>query len=57
MKFEAAARSAGLARLETFIPRMGKRYAAGRNFDLGPDRHKGASIFHRHALFRGGLAA
>ncbi|TVP74292.1 MAG: deoxyribodipyrimidine photolyase [Rhodobacteraceae bacterium] len=53
MRFETATRAAGLARLEAFIPRMGKRYAAGRNFDLGPERHldvSGLSPFLRRRL-------
>lgn len=32
-------RAAGLARLETFTPRMGQAYAANRNTDFGPDRN------------------
>ncbi|MEM9725501.1 MAG: FAD-binding domain-containing protein [Pseudomonadota bacterium] len=32
-------RAAGLERLRRFQPAMGKRYAAGRNYDLGPGAH------------------
>ena len=31
-------REAGLARLETFVPRMGRRYAEERGYDAGPER-------------------
>lgn len=43
MQILEATRAAGLARLTAFTPRMGKHYAAGRNFDPGPDRHKDVS--------------
>ena len=36
-------RAAGLDRLAAFSPRMGSRYAAERNHDLGPGRHVGVS--------------
>ena len=36
-------RAAGLARLETFTPRMGQAYAANRNTDFGPGRHEQVS--------------
>ena len=36
-------RAAGLARLETFMPRMGQAYAANRNTDFGPGRHEQVS--------------
>jgi len=46
--FETAApeatRAAGLARLQAFRPRMGKRYASGRNHDHGPGGHKAVSL-------------
>ena len=32
----APTREAGLARLQEFVPRMGRHYAAQRNHDLGP---------------------
>ena len=43
MKTTDATRAAGLERLAAFTPRMGRHYTAGRNFDLGPDRHKDVS--------------
>ncbi|MGY6549297.1 MAG: FAD-binding domain-containing protein [Roseinatronobacter sp.] len=43
MHFSDATRAAGLDRLAQFTPRMGKHYTAGRNFDLGPERHKDVS--------------
>jgi len=43
MQICEATRAAGLARLAAFAPRMGKHYATGRNFDLGPERHKDVS--------------
>ncbi len=43
MQIEDATRAAGLERLNAFIPRMGRQYAAGRNFDPGPDRHQDVS--------------
>ncbi len=39
----AADRAGGLARLESFKHRMGRRYEAERNFDLGPGRHDSVS--------------
>ena len=36
-------RTAALERLNTFLPKAGKTYAARRNYDLGPDRHDGVS--------------
>ena len=38
-----ATRDAGLARLHQFIPRMGRAYAAGRNFDPGPEARRDVS--------------
>jgi deoxyribodipyrimidine photo-lyase len=38
-----ATRAAGLTELDAFRARMGKRYASGRNFDLGPGRHTAVS--------------
>ena len=39
----AADRATGLARLQAFVPRMGRRYEAERNFDRGPGRHDSVS--------------
>jgi len=39
-----ATRAEGEARLTAFIPRMGRRYANGRNTDHGPDAHKAVSV-------------
>ncbi|MGY6411150.1 MAG: FAD-binding domain-containing protein [Alkalilacustris sp.] len=36
-------RAAGEARLADFTPRMGRRYAAGRNHDRGPGAHRDVS--------------
>ncbi|MEM9213198.1 MAG: FAD-binding domain-containing protein [Cyanobacteria bacterium P01_F01_bin.150] len=38
-----ATRAAGLARMEEFGPRMGRRYASGRNYDRGPGKHSAVS--------------
>ncbi|MFM7627501.1 MAG: hypothetical protein ACKO7G_13780, partial [Gammaproteobacteria bacterium] len=38
-----ADRASGLARLQVFMPRMGRRYDAERNFDRGPGRHDNVS--------------
>lgn len=43
MQIHDATRTAGLARLEAFTPRMGTHYATGRNFDPGPDQHRDVS--------------
>lgn len=46
-------RSVGLARLEGFLPRAGRDYAANRNFDLGPDDRSNVSLLSpwlRHRL-------
>jgi len=37
-------RAAGDAILQAFIPRMGRRYAGGRNTDHGPGAHKAVSV-------------
>lgn len=37
-------RAAGLVALQDFTPRMGRRYASGRNTDRGPGRHKAVSV-------------
>lgn len=39
----SADRAGGLARLQAFVPRMGRLYEVGRNFDRGPGRHDGVS--------------
>jgi hypothetical protein len=36
-------RAAGEARLSAFVPRMGRVYARGRNFDRGPGAHRDVS--------------
>ncbi|WP_430463121.1 FAD-binding domain-containing protein [Tabrizicola sp.] len=38
-----ATRAAGEARMAEFVPRMGRRYANGRNTDAGPGQHKAVS--------------
>jgi hypothetical protein len=46
-------RAAGLSALQAFVPAMGRRYANGRNTDLGPGRHKAVSMlspYIRHRL-------
>jgi deoxyribodipyrimidine photo-lyase len=48
-----ATRAAGLARLKAFTPAMGRRYANGRNYDLGAGRHTAVSLlspYIRHRL-------
>lgn len=37
-------RAEGEARLAAFVPRMGRRYANGRNTDHGPGRHAAVSV-------------
>ena len=37
-------RTAGEEALEVFVPKMGKRYANGRNFDRGMGRHRDVSM-------------
>ncbi|MEQ9736628.1 MAG: hypothetical protein RLN67_05315, partial [Algiphilus sp.] len=39
-----ATRSVGLRVLEHFAPRMGRRYANGRNSDRGPGAHRDVSL-------------
>lgn len=39
-----ATRAEGLQRLADFAPRMGRRYANGRNTDFGPGAHKAVSV-------------
>ncbi len=36
-------RAAGLAAMQAFVPRMGARYANGRNYDKGPGQHAAVS--------------
>ena len=46
-------RSAGLARLNEFVPRAGRIYADGRNADYGPDARANVSMlspYVRHRL-------
>jgi deoxyribodipyrimidine photo-lyase len=43
MRYQAATRAEGEARMVAFVPRMGRRYAAGRNYDYGPDQHRDVS--------------
>lgn len=38
-----ANRTAALERLQDFVPRAGRDYAARRNYDLGPGKHTGVS--------------
>ncbi len=48
-----ATRTAGLATIERFAPRMGKAYAGARNYDYGPGRHTAVSMlspYVRHRL-------
>ncbi len=40
----AATRAEGLAKMQDFVPAMGRRYANGRNYDLGPGRHTAVSL-------------
>ncbi len=53
MRYTAATREEGLARMRAFEPRMGQAYAKGRNFDHGPNAHRdvsGLSPFLRRRL-------
>jgi len=43
VKPEEATRAEGQRRLDQFRPRMGRRYANGRNYDRGPGRHRDVS--------------
>jgi len=43
MRYQAATRAKGEARMAAFAPRMGRQYAAGRNYDYGPDGHRDVS--------------
>ncbi|MEM9425601.1 MAG: FAD-binding domain-containing protein [Pseudomonadota bacterium] len=42
-KWAEATRDAALTEMAAFRSRMGRRYASGRNFDLGPGQHKAVS--------------
>lgn len=42
-KWTEATRDAALTEMAAFRSRMGRRYASGRNFDLGPGQHKAVS--------------
>lgn len=42
-RWASADRASGVARLQAFVPHMGRRYEAERNFDRGPGRHDGVS--------------
>ena len=50
--FPQASRAAGLARLAAFAPRMGTRYARGRNFDRGPGAHRDVSMLSPYLRWR-----
>jgi deoxyribodipyrimidine photo-lyase len=39
-----ATREHGLIRLQAFVPAMGRRYANGRNYDHGPEKHTAVSV-------------
>ncbi|MEO1536841.1 MAG: FAD-binding domain-containing protein [Pseudomonadota bacterium] len=41
--WNTATRAAALSQMNAFRPRMGKRYASGRNFDMGPGKHGAVS--------------
>jgi deoxyribodipyrimidine photo-lyase len=45
-------RSAGLARMQGFAPRMGKHYATGRNTDEGPGERNNVSMLSPYLRFR-----
>jgi deoxyribodipyrimidine photo-lyase len=45
-------RAAGLDRLEQFVSRAGRHYAARRNFDLGPDQHDAVSLLSHYIRHR-----
>ena len=42
-RWASADRATGLARLQAFVPRMGRRYEAERNFDRGSGEHHAVS--------------
>ncbi len=41
--WRTAGRAAALAQMKMFRPRMGRRYASGRNYDRGPGQHNAVS--------------
>ncbi len=43
MRYQAATRAEGEARMAAFVPLMGRHYAAGRNYDYGPTAHRDVS--------------
>ena len=43
-KLSAPTRATGEATLRAFAPRMGKRYANGRNYDRGASNHRDVSM-------------
>jgi deoxyribodipyrimidine photo-lyase len=45
-------RQAGLERLKAFTPLMGRRYAAQRNFDFGPEDRSNISVLSAHVRHR-----
>ena len=61
MTFLPATRAEAEARLEAFIPRMGRRYAAERNYDNGPGKHASVSALspwlRRRLLLESDVAA
>ena len=61
MTFLPATRAEAAARLEAFIPRMGRRYAAERNYDNGPGKHASVSALspwlRRRLLLESDVAA
>ncbi len=61
MTFLPATRAEAEARLEAFIPRMGRRYAAERNYDNGPGAHASVSalspFIRRRLLLESDVAA
>ncbi|WP_238928582.1 FAD-binding domain-containing protein [Alexandriicola marinus] len=52
MQTDEATRSRALQITQDFVPRMGKAYAAGRNHDRGPGRHRDVSQLSAHVRRR-----
>ena len=50
--FPEPTRAAGLARLAAFAPRMGRDYAATRNYDFGPQDRSNISLLSAHVRHR-----
>lgn len=48
MAEQQATRAEGLHRLAAFVPRMGRRYANGRNYDRGAGAHRDVSCLSAH---------